>query len=265
MLIDSHCHLEKFHAAGELDAVLQRAREAGVGRCITVGTKLADWHVYATLAREHPQQVDWTAGLHPCSVDESWEDQVQALASFFATAPCPVALGEIGLDYFHLPRDPAAAAAQQRIQQLAFEHQLQLAWQLDCPVVVHSRGAFAACVEAIDASGIDWRKVVFHCFAGDVAGMRMLRARGGRGSFTGIVTYRNAADVRAALAEQGAGVLMVETDAPYLAPEPHRGKRCEPAHVRLTAEACAAGLGLAVDALLPQLHENTVAFFGLAG
>jgi len=106
--------------------------------------------------------------------------------------------------------------------------------------VVHSRGAFAECVEMIDASGVEWAKVVFHCFTEGAAEMEELIRRGGRGSFTGILTYKNAEAVRAAAKAQGLARLMIETDAPYLTPMPHRGKPNEPAFLRHTAEFAAS-------------------------
>src|SRR5690606_26506577 len=122
-------------------------------------------------------------------------------------------------------------------QKVAFASQLELAKKLACPVVVHSRGAFEECVAMGDASGVDWSRVVFHCFTEGEAEMRELLERGGYGSFTGILTYKSADTVRAAARLQGLGRIMVETDAPYLTPVPHRGKPNEPAYIRHTAEA----------------------------
>ncbi len=263
MLIDTHCHLEKFVAKRELDAVLERASEAGVSRVITIGTCPQDWSLYHKLAAEHAGQIDWTAGLHPSDVDEDFRDALAQLAPCWTTQTPPVAVGEIGLDYFRLPKDETEAAKIKQWQADAFRFQLDLAHQLDCPVVVHSRAAFDDCLAMIDASGFPWAKVVFHCFADGAEEIRRLNARGGRGSFTGIVTFKNAEAIRQAVVEQGIDALMVETDAPYLAPEPHRGKPCEPAMVKLTAQKCAELLGVPFDELTAQTTANARAFYGL--
>ncbi|MDX2108819.1 MAG: TatD family hydrolase [Verrucomicrobiota bacterium] len=263
MLIDSHCHLDRFQKKGDLDAVLSRATASGVHRIITIGTSAEDWEGYSQMARAHPGQVYWTAGLHPCDVAEDFEDHLIQLPTFFGCEPTPVALGEIGLDNFHLPKDPEEIAEVQRRQRKAFKFQLDLALQLQCPVVIHSRHAFAECVAMIDASGVDWRKVVFHCFSEGPDEIRILNSRGGRGSFTGILTYKSAEPIRQAALAQGLDTLMLETDAPFLTPEPHRGKPNEPAFTRHTAERAALLFGLSLEALAARATANTVAFFGL--
>lgn len=265
-LIDSHAHLDRFHRSGELAAVLERAQAAGVVQIVTVGTEPEDWRLYRELVPTLGGRVAYTAGLHPCSVDENWEAALAELPQYFEAAGGAVAvgLGECGLDRFHLPKNDAAAAARIFAWQLdAFRAQLQLAKTVRGPVVVHSRGAFAETVAEIDASGVDWSRVVFHCFSEGEAEMRLLAARGGRGSFTGIITYKNAENVRAALRTQGLARLMVETDSPYLTPEPHRGKTNEPAHVALTAARAAQELGVSPAVLAAQTTANARAFYGL--
>lgn len=267
MLIDAHCHLAKFARAGTLDETLDRARAAGVERLITVGTSLEDWELYYALAKTHPGVIDFTVGLHPTSVEADWEDQIKALPTYFGTSPGPVALGEIGLDHFHLPKFPDEAAEVKARQVRAFRAQLGLAYQFDCPVVIHSRNAFAECVTLIDESGVDWRKVVFHCFTYGPNEIQILNEKGGRASFTGIVTYSNASvdPIRQALRLQGIDRLMVETDCPYLTPVPHRGKPNEPAFVAHTAAYCAQELGVEETELANRTSANATAFFGLDG
>ncbi len=263
MLIDSHCHLEKFHRDGTLAAALDRAAEAGVDRLITVGTGRKDWPLYHDLARLHAGRVFWTAGLHPSDAEESWEEDIMLLSTYFTTDPLPCAMGEIGLDHFHLPKFPDEAAEIKARQVSAFRAQLDLALQMDCPVVVHSRGAFTECVRCIDESGIDWARVVFHCFADGPDEMRALAERGARASFTGIVTYKSADTIREAARVQGLDRLMVETDAPYLTPEPHRGKPNEPAYVRHTAERLAEVLRIDLETLAATTTRNAERFFRL--
>jgi len=177
--------------------------------------------------------------------------------------PRPVALGECGLDRFHLPKDPEEAARIFGWQQAAFAAQLAIARRLDAPVVVHSRGAFAECVAMIDASGVDWRRVVFHCFTEGAAEVGELNRRRGVGSFTGILTYKTAEAVRAAARAQGLERFMLETDAPYLTPMPHRGKPNEPAFVRHTAEFAAGLFGVSPAELARISAGNARRFLGL--
>jgi TatD DNase family protein len=264
-IIDSHCHLDRFYHKGELENVLQQARQTGVDRMITVGTSDKDWALYAQLRKEHPGVIDYTVGLHPCSVDEGWLGQVEQLRTFFdSDDPPPVALGEIGLDYFHLPRkDEEKAERLKETQVSAFRAQLEIAREYDCPVVIHSRGAFDDCIQVLDAVELNWKKVVFHCFVEDEKAIQTLNSLGARGSFTGIITFKNANEVRNAALAQGLEKLMVETDAPYLAPEPHRGKPCFPAYTALTAKYCAELFGVGEEALAEITRKSTKDFFGL--
>jgi len=263
-LIDTHTHLYAFARRGELPAVLARARAAGLEAMIAIGTAPDDWSLYRDLAREHAGVVHYTAGLHPGSVETEWEQALASMETFFSgVASRPVALGEMGLDRFHLPKEAAEAARIFSRQRAAFAGGLELAKRLGVPVVVHSRGAFRECVELIDASGIDWAQVVFHCFSEGAGEMNELVRRGGLGSFTGIITYPNADAVRAAARTQGLARLMIETDAPYLAPVPHRGKPNEPAFVRHTAEFCAQLFGVGYDELAAITTANARRFFNL--
>lgn len=264
-LIDTHTHLESFARRGDLPVILQRARAAGLEKLITIGTDQDDWSLYRELASKNPDLIHYTVGLHPCSVGEDWAGRVVQLPAFWtkAAAPCPVALGEIGLDRFHLPKDSVEAEKIFGWQKAAFTEQLKLAKELDCPVVVHSRGAFAECIAMIDESGVNWSKVVFHCFTEGPLEMEQLTRRGGFGSFTGIITYKSAENVRAAALAQGLGRFMIETDAPYLTPMPHRGKPNEPAYLLHTAEYAATVFGISLAELSVASTVNAKCFFGL--
>lgn len=243
--------------------MMQRSREADVCRFITVGTGLKDWVPYRELSMQHPGLIDYTVGLHPCYVDENWNDAVAQISTFFMPPHAPVALGEIGLDYHHLPKDPVAAGELMLHQEAAFRQQLSLADELDVPIIIHSRNAFDDTFRMIDESGVDWQKVVFHCYSYGPAEMARLLERGGRGSFTGIITYKNAPEVRDALRLQGIERLMLETDCPYLTPEPHRGKPNEPAYLAHIAQRAAEALSIPVDELTERSTRNTIAFSGL--
>jgi len=230
---------------------------------IAVGTSSEDWAVYRELAQRWAGRISYTVGLHPTGVEEGWEEMVRQLSPFFMPPCPPVALGEIGLDFFHLPGDPVAAGEAILRQEEAFRQQLSLARELECPVVIHSRDAFEATVRLVDEAEVDWEKVVFHCFSYGPNEVAALNERGGRASFTGIVTYKNASAVREALVRQGVARLMIETDCPYLTPEPHRGKPNEPAFVADTGRFCAGLLGIGADELAQRTTANAEAFFGL--
>lgn len=261
--IDSHCHLQGFQKKGELEAVLQRAKDAGVDTLVTVGTSPEDWVCYREMHAAHPDRIFYTVGLHPCYVEEGWEDAVAQIAAFFMPQNPPVAFGEIGLDYFHLPKDPVQAGEVILAQEAAFRQQLLLASELDCPVIIHSRDCFKETVQLIDESGIDWPRIVFHCFSYGPEEVRQINERGGRASFTGIATYRSAHAVREAVQTQGIERLMLETDCPYLSPEPHRGKTNEPAYLPHIAEHCAAALNIDHAVLAEQTTRNARSFFKL--
>ncbi len=275
-LIDTHTHLDSFEKRGELPAILQRAHAAGLEAMVAIGTDTDDWTLNRDLAREHTGQVHYTVGLHPCNVGADWAQRTAQLENFWGrpaspfvaaarteSAPYPVALGETGLDRFHLPKEPVEAEKILGWQKAAFTEQLALAKRLGCPLVVHSRGTFAECVAMIDAAGLDWNRVVFHCFTEGPAEMGELTKRGGYGSFTGVITYKNAEPVRAAALAQGLDRLMIETDAPYLTPMPHRGNPNEPALLRHTAEFCAGLFGVSYERLAEITTATAKRFFSI--
>lgn len=271
-LIDTHTHLESFAKRGELPATLDRARNAGLEALITIGTSPDDWELYRKIAQDQPGFVYYTVGLHPCSVDADWKLAVDQIEAFWTTKTSghksmqPVALGECGLDRFHLPKDdPAAAEAIFGWQRAAFEAQLKIARRVNAPVVVHSRGAFHECVQLIDASGVDWSRVVFHCFTEGPAEIAELTRRGGFGSFTGILTYKSAETIREAARQQGLARCLLETDAPYLTPLPHRGKPNEPAFLHHTAEFAAREVfRVSQETLATTTTANARRFFDLS-
>ena len=242
---------------------MSRAQTVGVHQMIAIGTCLKDWETNYNLATENPNHIAYTVGLHPCYVTRSWGKAVDQLEDYFNRPKDPVALGEIGLDYFHLPKDLEEAIAIKSYQKCAFEAQLQIAKHQNCPIVIHSRNAFEDTLSLIDASGVDWEKVVVHCFSYSAEQIKLLNCRGGRASFTGIITYKNAPNVQKALIEQGMDTLMIETDCPYLTPEPHRGKKNEPAYVADIGLKCAKLLDIEPEILAEKLAENTRRFFGL--
>lgn len=263
LIIDSHCHLEEFYRNGTLPQVLERAKKVGVDEMIVIGTNLKDWDLYAQLSNDYGGNIYYSVGLHPENVDEDWEAYVQQLGSYFALENSPIALGEIGLDFYRLPEDVTQADKIKEWQEAAFRYQLYLAMQLGCPVIIHSRNAFKECVKIVDESKVDWNKVVFHCFVEGVDEIKELNKRGGRASFTGIITYKNAPKVREAALAQGLEKLMLETDCPYLAPEPFRGKENEPAYMFQIIEYAANIFNYDREEFLKRVRNNTITFFDL--
>ena len=262
-MIDCHCHLDTFVRSGEIEEIIARADASGVSALIVAGTNTDDWDIYRKLAEAFPQKVFYTVGLHPTEVDDDFESRLENLATFFEKHPRPIAVGEIGLDKYWLPKDPAEAEFVFSRQCKAFSRQLVLAKRLSLPIVVHARNAFCETVEMIDASGVDWRRVDFHCFAEDDEQIREINSRGGRASFTGTLTYKNAENVRRAALAQGLDRLMLETDCPYLSPLKLRGKRNEPAFMRQTAEFAAELFGVPSEFIFEKTAANTREFFGI--
>lgn len=263
MLIDTHCHLASRQFREDADAVIARAAEVGVTRIIVPATSLEDAPRVLELAECH-DGVFAAVGIHPCDVvdttDPRWLDQLHA----WAAHPKVVAIGETGLDYFHKPPEGWTWEAYKARQADFFQKQLELAAMVDLPVVVHHRGdgCWEAVVAQVQAAGPKVR-AQFHCYLGPWAAAAPLVAAGHRVSFTGIATYKNAPDVAACAAEAEAGAFMLETDSPYLAPVPHRGKRCEPAMVRDTSAFIAAKRGVTLEELAAQTTQVAEAFFRL--
>ncbi|MFP6901968.1 MAG: TatD family hydrolase [Opitutales bacterium] len=262
-LFDSHCHIDRFFHNGTLEEVFVRARVSGVDQLVAIGTEPEDWKVYRDLTKAYPEKMAYTVGLHPNEVEEGWPRDIETLKDRLALDPAPVAIGEIGLDYFRLPKEEAKAATPKALQKAAFARQLEMAKEANLPVVIHCRASFGDCVRMIDESGVDWGKVVFHCFSEGSVEMERLLERGGRASFTGIITYGNAENVRQAALAQGMDNLMLETDSPYLSPEPVRGKPNEPANLRHIAEFCAALFNTDLESLSCRTTVNAKAFYGL--
>jgi TatD DNase family protein len=232
--IDDHCHLER--DAAQADLQVQAAVEAGVERLITVGCDVAQSTDYIATARRHPGVVWATAGVHPHDVKDGLDGLEDLLA-----APEVVAVGECGLD-FHYDHSPRA------VQRDAFAAQIQMAHAHDLALVIHTREAWQETFDIIEAEGVPERTVV-HCFTGGPDEARRCLDLGAVLSFSGIVTFPSATDVQAAAALCPLERLLVETDSPYLAPVPHRGKSNRPAWVPVVGQSIAALRGIAVEAL----------------
>ncbi|MDR0418560.1 MAG: TatD family hydrolase [Puniceicoccales bacterium] len=254
-LIDTHCHLDFF--GNELDSILQHAKEAAVEVMISCGTEATDWPLHHEIASRYAH-VHYSVGIHPTNVTPNWETDLETLEQFFTKIPRPIAMGEFGLDYHGIEGDVTTIISQQKE---AFRQQLLIARKYDCPIIIHSRNAFEDCKTLIDQSQCNWENIVIHCFSESAEMIREINVRGGRGSFTGIVTYKNAEKIRQALLTQGVERLMLETDSPYLAPIPFRSKRNEPSFIRETARYVAPLLGLSELELSTTTTKNAKSFF----
>lgn len=252
MLIDSHCHLDMLEPS-ELDAVLTRATEAGVGEVITISTRLSQTAELIALTRR--PGVWCTVGVHPHNVGETPIADAAAIASL-ADDPRVVGIGESGLDYFYdkAPHD---------VQQASFRQHIRAARLSSLPLVIHARNAdedIAAILhEEWDAGGPF--RMLLHCFSSGRTLAETALELGGYISFSGMLTFPKAGELRDIARDVPADRVLVETDAPYLAPVPHRGKRNEPSYVRDTARVLAETRGLAFDELAALTTRNVRALF----
>ena len=245
MLIDSHCHLDHFRDE-ELPELLDRASEAGVTGMVTIGTRLSAAPVNRGLTRHaRPGLAIWcTIGTHPDHVDEETLPDPAELAAL-AASPEIVGIGESGLDYFHGKPEIRA------LQQASFRAHLRAARLADLPLVIHARDAdadVAAILAEEHAAGGPFR-FLLHCFSSGAELAWTAIDLGGSISFSGILTFPKSTGLRDIAREVPADRLLVETDAPFLAPVPRRGKRNEPSYVAHTAATLAGLRGLTDDAL----------------
>ena len=258
---DSQCHLKNFGDKDELPDVLERARRSEVSKMVTVGTSQKDWYTYRQLCEHNPSEIYYSAGLHPGYVNHVWEEQVSCLVDIWKSNLTPIALGEVGLDYFRLPSNKALAEEIVVHQKNAFREQLKIGIKLETSLIVHSRNAFNDCVQIIDESGFDWNRVVFHCFSEKAEQIKKLGERGGWVSFTGILTYKANEDLRDAFLKHGIDRLMIETDSPYLTPVPVRGKENEPAFLKYLGKFAAELAGMHEKEFSEKIFKNTKRFY----
>jgi TatD DNase family protein len=256
MLIDSHAHIQGKEYAGEEAAVITRAREAGVQTIVAVGGagEMSSNTAAVALASSFPE-VYATVGMHPHDAKDVGDEEIDALRQL-ATNRKVIAVGETGLDYYynHSPR---------QIQRRVFTRFIHLARQTGLPIVVHEREAATEAAELLKGEGGGTLLGVIHCFTGDYeAAVRYLNM-GLNLSFTGIITFKNADALREVVRKVPLDRLLVETDSPYLTPIPHRGKRNEPAYVRLVAECIARIKNIPVEEVASITTANTRALFRL--
>lgn len=285
VLTDTHAHLDFPEFDRQLDAVMARAREAGVHRIITIGIDRDSGPKSLALAEKY-DNVFAAVGLHPCNVLDPGAMEFLEELPGLARHPKVVALGETGLDYHHLPsrelsgrkeesvftalqagtaeamQADIADGAMKAAQAEAFKVQLDLAVELGRNVVIHQRAAWEDTLDILRPYTGKLRGV-FHCFGGSPEAAAELAAMGYLVSFTGIVTFKNAALVQETVKAVASDGYMVETDCPYLAPVPFRGKTCEPAYVRLTAEKIAELRGERLEKVAADTERTVREFFKL--
>ena len=282
MLIETHAHLDFPDFANDLEDVLRRANEAGVIRIITISTSVESSRRAIELAGKYPA-VFAVIGVHPTHVEEAEDDVITPLREL-AKSSRVVAIGETGLDYHHLPSEKVAKEKQVQVmsalrtetdeeieaqirdgaykskQVSLFQQQLDLAVELGLNVVIHQRDAWEDTLKIMRPYSGKLRGV-FHCFGGSLEQANQVFDLDHLVSFTGVVTFKNGAAVRKVAAQVPLWKFMVETDCPYLAPVPFRGKRCEPAHTRIVAEAIAAARGVSLEEIAEATTETAEQFF----
>lgn len=255
-ITDSHTHLDSPDLIAEQDAIVQRALAAGVTRMITIGASggLASAHRAVELAARYPH-VWATVGVHP---HDAGGDFSRSELTELAGKPKVVGIGETGLDFF---RDWSPKEKQYE----AFITQIEVALEVGKPIVIHSREAGEECIKILIEHGAEKVGGVFHCYAENAEFAERLRELNFLVSFPGTLTFKKADTIRAICAAIPLDQIMVETDAPYMAPEPHRGKRCEPAFVAETLKVLAHVKGISVEEAATATTANAKRLFkGLA-
>lgn len=254
MIVDTHTHLQFAAFDADRAEVLARARAAGVGKLVVIGTDLADSAAAVALAAEYPGFLYATVGVHP-NAGNGWDSSTLGELRRLAAAPQVVAIGEIGLDFYrdHCPHDR---------QREVFRAQQELALELGLPLVLHSRAAIEALDEELARGGGYDGALVVHCFTSHPELAGRFLDRGAYLGLDGPVTYPKAVECHEVARLVPLDRLVLETDCPFLAPQGLRGRRCEPAHLLQVAEAIAAQKGITLDEVSAATTANAAALFG---
>jgi TatD DNase family protein len=263
VFFDTHAHLDYSDYTPDLPEVVARAQAAGIVKIISIGTSLASSERAVALAEKFPN-VFAAVGWHPTEALSAPDDLRPTLRKF-ARHPKVVAIGETGLDYHHLPSGkPEFTAADdvryKETQAEIFRQQMEVAAEFGLNCIIHQRTAWDDTIAQMKPF-IGKTRGVFHCFGETVERMRQVFDIGSLVSFTGIVTFKNAQNVRDAVAAAPLGQFMLETDCPYLAPVPYRGKRCEPAYVKDISETVAQVKNCSLDELSAATCRTAKEFF----
>jgi TatD DNase family protein len=263
IFFDTHAHLDYPDFAQDIADVVTRAKAAGIARMISIGTSLESSRRAIELSERFPE-VFAVVGWHPTDVLNAPEDVRPELRKL-AGHPKVVGIGETGFDYYRLPSKDGKHTAgdderYKRRQAEIFEQQMEVAAELGLNCVIHQREAMDDTLAMMERYRGRVRGV-FHCFAGDAGQMRRIVELGSLVSFTGILTFKNGQNIRDTLAATPGDRFMLETDCPFLAPVPYRGKRCEPAHVREIADVAAEVRGCSLEELSRATCETAQGFF----
>ena len=258
VFFDTHAHLDYPDYAPDLAEVVARARAAGISKIISIGTTLESSGRAIQLAEKFPN-VFAAIGWHPSEVEKASADLRPALRAL-AKNPKVVAIGETGLDYHRLPGGDDANARYKQRQADIFQQQLEIAVEFGLNCIIHQRDAFDDTLAQLKPFAGKVRGV-FHCFGENADRMKKVVDIGSLVSFTGIVTFKNGQNVRDTVAATPFGQFMLETDCPYLAPVPYRGKRCEPAYVKEISETVAQVKKCTLDELSDATCKTAVEFF----
>jgi len=253
MLVDSHCHLDFPDLSVELDALLARMRENGVAHAVCIGVTLENWPRVRAIAESHPQ-LSMTVGVHPDEREAREPSRVELVA--LARTPKVVAIGETGLDYFR-------ATGDLEWQRERFRTHIRAARDAGKPLVIHTRSASADTLEIMRAEQAQEVGGVMHCFTETQEVAEAALELGFHISFSGIVTFKNAVELKEVARRVPLDRILVETDSPYLAPVPHRGRRNEPAFVRHVAEYLAGLRGMSLEAFSRATTANFERLFGV--
>lgn len=237
MIVDSHCHLNILpeDKVGTLDEVIAKASELGVERILCVAINPSQWQEVLELADRYPN-VYASIGVHPCE-DKTVTVTDEALIAA-ASHPKVIAIGEVGLDYFHFEEEVAIEGGMQW-QHDRFTQHIRIAKQLNKPLIIHTRNSTPDCLAILEAEGAEQVGGIMHCFVEDLATAEQAIELGFYISFSGIVTFKNAKDLKAVATALPLNKILVETDAPYLAPMPFRGKTNQPGYTRYVVEEIA--------------------------
>lgn len=260
---DTHAHLGYPDFAEELPQVIQRAEQAGISKIISIGTNLESSRRALALAEQFPN-VFAVVGWHPSDAPDAPQDIREDLRQL-AKHPKVVALGETGLDYYRLPSrkpefTPADDLAYKAKQMDLFRQHLEVAAEVGLNCVIHQRDSIEDTIKALEPFATRVRGV-FHCFANEAATMQRILALGSIVSFTGILTFKNGQNIRDTMAATPLDQFMLETDCPFLAPVPYRGKRCEPAYVKEISQVAAQVKGCSLEELSAATCATAERFF----
>ncbi len=247
---DNHCHLDLESAEQQL----ADAKNSGVQRLIAIGTDLKSSREAIQIAEQH-QEIWATAGIHPHDAKDNNSPESFLELEEMLKSEKAVAVGECGFDFYYMH-------SEKDVQREVFIQQIQLAHKYDLPLVIHSRNAWDETFEVLEGQGMP-KSTIFHCFTGGVKEAQIISSLGGYISFSGILTFKNAPEVREAAAACALNSVLVETDAPFLSPEPHRGKTNVPANLVLVGMELSRVMGVSFEELAKHTWDNTSRAYGL--